>query len=190
MKLEQVIAVVVFGLATVIPRAWADQSKSTNPVTGAESWKTQTSGVTLSLTQLLPDQVRAFYVNRGFSLKQIEPYAASCVYTMILRNDSAPGVIRFVQKDWSVVLNGGSRQLMEADSWLNRLQRTGATKPALIAFRWAQFPSEHEYEPNGDWNQGMLATGLPAGSRFDFIARWNIDSKPYQGVLRDVRCIQ
>ena len=61
-------------------------------------------------------------------------------------------------------------------------------KPALIAFRWAQFPPEHAYEPNGDWNQGMLAAGLPAGSSFDLVARWDIDGKPYAGELKNVQC--
>lgn len=190
MNLKELTAIIVLGLLSAIPQTWADQTKTTNPATGAETWKTYANGVSLSLTQLLPDQVRAFYVNRGFSLKQIDPYAASCVYTTVLRNDKAPGVIHFVQKDWSIVSDGHSKPPMDTRNWLERLKQAGSKKPALIAFRWAQFPPEHEYEPNGDWNQGMLATGLPAGSSFDFVARWDVDGKPYQVVLRGVRCVQ
>jgi len=77
---------------------------------------------------------------------------------------------------------------MDTNSWLQRLQQSGVKKPALIAFRWAQFPPEHEYEPNGDWNQGMLAAGLPAGSSFDLVVRWDVAGKPYAGVLKNVQC--
>ncbi|MCP4125927.1 MAG: hypothetical protein GY753_02550 [Gammaproteobacteria bacterium] len=183
-------ATILLGVATVIPQVWAGQITTIDPQTGAKTWKIHTNGVSISLTQLLPDQLRAFYLNRGFTLNQIEGYATACVYTLILRNDNAPGTVHFVQSEWSLVSSGGSRSPMDTEGWLQRLQQAGATKPALIAFRWAQFPSEHEYAPNGDWNQGMLATDLPAGSRFDFIARWNIDGKPHQGVLTDVRCIR
>jgi hypothetical protein len=66
-------------------------------------------------------------------------------------------------------------------------QARGLSEPARIAFRWAQFPPEQEYEP-GEWNQGMLAMGLPPGSRFDLVARWRVGDKTYEGVLTDVRC--
>lgn len=77
---------------------------------------------------------------------------------------------------------------MKTVDWLNRLKSTGAIKSALIAFRWAQFPAEQEYAPNGDWNQGMLAVGLSAGSRFDVVVRWDINGQGYTGALQNVRC--
>jgi hypothetical protein len=58
---------------------------------------------------------------------------------------------------------------------------------AQLAFRWAQFPSEQRYAP-GEWNQGMLAVGLPSGSRFDLIARWTLADQTYEGRLVDVVC--
>jgi len=188
MNLIVLTATILFGLVSVNPQAWAGQVHTINPQTGAETWETHAHGVTFTLTQLLPDQVRAFYVNRGFTLEQIEPYALSCVYTAVLRNDKAPGVVHFILHDWSVITDAGSHPPMKTVDWLNRLKQAGAKKPALIAFRWAQFPPEHEYEPNGDWNQGMLATGLAAGSKFDVIARWDIADKTYEMGLRGVRC--
>ncbi len=62
-------------------------------LTGVESWQFSVDGVTVSLTQILPDQVRAFYVNRGFEVEVIEPYALSCVFMTVLRNDAARGVV-------------------------------------------------------------------------------------------------
>ena len=61
-------------------------------------------------------------------------------------------------------------------------------KQALLAFRWAQFPTEQEYEVGGDWNQGMLSIGLPPGSLFDLIVHWDINGKTYETKLLGVQC--
>ena len=164
------------------------QTRTVDPQTGIVTWQTRGDGVTLSLTQILPDQARAFYVNRGFPTEATEEYAKACVYMTVLRNDSAPGVVHFKLADWSVEHDGGSRPPLSVASWLKRLERFGLPQSALIAFRWAQFPPEQEYQPGGDWNQGMLTTGLEAAARFDLIARWEAAGKVYEGVLRDVQC--
>lgn len=166
----------------------AEQTHSTNSASGAETWEIQRHGVSFSLTQILPDQARAFYVNRGFALEQIEPYANSCIFMTVLRNDKAPGPIHFVLENWTVESNGKTQSPLKATDWVARLKATGAKKSSLIALRWAQFPPEQEYEPGGDWNQGMMTTGLPAGSKFNVIAKWDINGKPYEGELRNVRC--
>ena len=156
--------------------------------TGIETWSIKQHGVTFSLTQILPDQARAFYVNRGFTLEQIEPFAMACIYMTVLRNEDAPGVISYVQQDWSIVSAQGTHPPMKITDWMDRLKATGAKQPAMIAFRWAQFPPEQQYEPGGDWNQGMLTTGLPPGASFDAIARWNLNGKIYENELTGVRC--
>ncbi|MCW8964347.1 MAG: hypothetical protein OQL16_11175, partial [Gammaproteobacteria bacterium] len=154
----------------------------------AGTWATQSNGVSFSMTQIMPDQARAFYVNRGFKLEQIEDYATSCVYMTVIRNDSAPGVIHFVLQDWSITHEGQERPPRKITDWINRLKERGGTDPALIAFRWAQFPPEQEYEPGGDWNQGMLSTGMPVGSKFNVTARWEMGGKVLEGILRNVHC--
>jgi len=164
------------------------QKSQTEPVKTAKKWQTQVDGVHFSLTQILPDQARAFYVNRGFSLQQIEPYASSCVYMTVLRNDSAPGDIHFVSNNWRVLVKNKRHKLMPVSQWVKQLSSTGAKKSAVIAFRWAQFPPEQEYKPGGDWNQGMLSIGLPAGHTFDVIAKWDIAGKEYQAKLTGVEC--
>ena len=64
-----------------------------------------------------------------------------------------------------------------------RGERGGADRLPL----GCSFPPEQSYAP-GEWNQGMLATGLPPGSRFDLIARWTVAGQAYEGRLDDVRC--
>lgn len=164
------------------------QSIGVDPITGATSWKIQSHGVYFSLTQILPEQAQAFYVNRGFTLKQIEPYTSSCIFMTVLRNDSAPGAIHFIRNNWSVLVDGNPHSLVPVDQWLQRLSNSNAEKSALVAFRWAQFPPEQEYEPGGDWNQGMLSIGLAPDRQFDAIARWDSQGKNYEARLTEVTC--
>jgi hypothetical protein len=149
----------------------------------------QQDGVTLSLTQLLPDQVRAFYLNRGFEPADAERFALACVYMTVLRNDSAPSELSFRLADWEVRRNGEARALPSLDAWLSEWEARGVPPSARVAFRWAQFPPEQSYA-QGEWNQGMLATGLPPASRFDLTARWTLAGETFEGRLTDVRCAE
>jgi hypothetical protein len=174
-------------LGLVLTGPAAAEPDRLDPDTGAATWEARAHGVTLALTQLLPDQVRAFYVNRGFRLEDAEVFALACVYMAVMRNDAAPGVIRFRQADWTVRSNGEAHPVPPVDDWLEQWEARGVPAPARLAFRWAQLPPEQSYAP-GEWNQGMLATGLPPGSRFDLIARWTLAGQPYEVTLSDVRC--
>ncbi len=158
-----------------------------DPDTGAATWETHAHGVTLSLTQILPNQARAFYLNRGFPAQAVEPYATACVYMTVLRNDAAPGELSFRLADWSVHSAGRERPPNAVEGWMVQWRALGLTEAAQIAFRWAQFPPEQEYAV-GEWNQGMLTTGLPPGGRFDLIARWTVAGKTFEGKLENVVC--
>ncbi|HRH81606.1 MAG TPA: hypothetical protein PLW81_11225 [Thiobacillaceae bacterium] len=175
-------------LALLVPiLAQGAQEQRTDPDTGARTWETRAQGVTLRLTQILPDQARAFYLNRGFGAGDVEPYATACVFMTVLRNDAAPGAVAFALRDWRLGVAGGELPLRPVEDWMALWQQRGLPEAARIAFRWAQFPPEQEYEP-GEWNQGMLAVGLPPGARFDLAARWRVADKTYEGGLTDVRC--
>lgn len=164
------------------------QTKQVDPSTGITTWATKSHGVSFSLTQILPEQARAFYVNRGFTLAQAEPFATSCVYMTVMRNDKAAGTVHFIKKNWSVIADKNPHTLVSVDSWIKRLGKEKVKKSALIAFQFAQFPPEQEFEPGGDWNQGMLSIGLSPSSFFDLIVRWNIDGKAYETKLEKVQC--
>ena len=168
----------------------AAKQPQVDPETGARTWSASAGGVTLSLTQILPDQLRAFYVNRGFTPAQAESYATSCVFMTVLRNDAAPGPVHFRSADWRVVSNDSERPPLSAGHWIERLRATRVAQSGLIAFRWAQFPGEQTYAPGGDWNQGMLSIGLPPGSCFDLRARWDVRGQPGELLLKEVQCAQ
>lgn len=174
-------------MALAAVSASAETRHAVDPDTGAETWETRAQGVTLSLTQILPDQGRAFYLNRGFPAEAAEVYATACVFMTVLRNDNAPGTVSFRLADWSIEHAGVKLPLKPVHGWLAEWRRRGLSEAAVIAFRWAQFPPEQEYEP-GDWNQGMASTGLAPGAAFDLTARWQVAGQTYEGKLNDVRC--
>lgn len=186
--MRNIFIVPIIGLLSLSCFAETTQSTSVDPITSAGTWKIFSHGVNYSLTQILPEQGQAFYVNRGFTQKQIEPYTSSCVYMTVLRNESAPGTIHFISNSWKVLVNGKQHPLVSVDNWVQQLTTGNTKKSALIAFRWAQFPPEQEYEPGGDWNQGMLSVGLPPGSQFDVIASWDIEGKVFEVKLQGVQC--
>ena len=106
----------------------------------------------------------------------------------MLRNDVAPDIIRFILQSWTIETPTKTELPMNVTHWLKRLKESGAKKSAPIAFVGHNFHSEPEYEPGEDWNQGVLVTGLPAGTQFDVIPCWDIDGKHYAGELSNVRC--
>lgn len=164
------------------------QTSKVDAETGVITWSTTSSGVYLALKQLLPIQIKGFYLKRGFSETQIESYARSCVFMAVLRNDSAPGPIHFISNNWTIEVNAQKHQPLSVNQWVDLLSQAEVKKSSLIAFRWAQFPIEQQYEPGGDWNQGMLSLGLKPETTFKLIAKWDVKGRPYQATLQGVSC--
>jgi len=165
----------------------ASQIHLTDAVTGAQSWEIKQQGVVLYLNQLLPDQLRGFYSNRGFTQSQMDQYVQSCVFMTVLRNESASGIVKYKTADWRVKNATKSRAIKSTDEWIAQHKALGVNHAALIAFRWAQFPTEQEYEPGGDWNQGMLSLGNN-GDDFDLIAHWLVGNQAHQMSLKGINC--
>lgn len=167
----------------------ASDAPQVDPDTGARTWAISAQGVSISLTQILPEQVRAFYINRGFSAAEAESFATACVYMTVLRNDSAAGVLNYRLADWNLAYADKTTPLPNLDSWIADWRQRGVSEPARIAFRWAQFPPEQDYA-QGEWNQGMLATRLSPGTVFDLVVRWTLQGTPYETRLQNVQCAQ
>jgi hypothetical protein len=172
----------------------APETKTSETNQQSTIWQATEQGVTFSLQQIPPDKVDAFYLGRGFTLDQIKPYTKTCVYTGILRNDSAPDKIHFLRKSWSITSNKKTQHPKENAEWLSQFKLLKVKPSALIAFRFAQIPEEQEYETGGDWNRGMLSVNLPVPtkdkvSQFDITIYWDIKGKPYELTLREVKCV-
>jgi hypothetical protein len=168
--------------------AAAETRHATDPETGIETWETAAHGVSLRLTQILPDQVRGFYLARGFDARSVELLAAgACVFQTVLRNESARGTIEFSLADWRSVSAGVERPLkLEAD-WQKDWEKRGVPLAARTAFRYALYPTQHRYDI-GDWNMGMTTYTLPLGSRFDLRFVWREGDNRREAMLSGVRC--
>lgn len=171
----------------------AGTDASMDPETGLASWQTETDGIQVRLTQISPDQARAFYQARGFSREAAERYASQCVFMTVVRNiGNAP--IRHRLADWRYVATGQPpRPIRGKAEWESLWRQQGVPEPARIAFTWAQFPTAQTFEPS-DWNQGMTAYSVPRGEVFDLHFAWrtldgrNPGGSVHRGMLEQVRC--
>jgi len=155
--------------------------------TGLESWQADTHGIQVRLTQISPDQARAFYQARGFTPEQAEDYASRCVFMTVVRNiGTLP--IEHRLSDWRYVVGDGPpRTLRGKAEWDAVWVRRGVAEAARIAFDWAQFPSTQTFHA-GDWNQGKTTYPLPRGSRFNLIVNWHAGDAERRTTLENVRC--
>ncbi|MDD5328369.1 MAG: hypothetical protein PHX38_00060 [Sulfuricella sp.] len=160
-----------------------------DPETGLESWKASHGGVTLELTQITPDQARAFFIGRGFERADVEHYAAACIFMTVLRNESAPAAISYRLAEWTFLPGRDARPMKLKEDWLKEWAARGMAQAQKIAFEWSQLPSEQTFEP-GDWNQGMTTFMLPRGGRFDLKYRWVSQGKPQENTLKGIRCAE
>ena len=156
--------------------------------TGIGTWETESYGVHLRMTQIAPDQARAFMAARGMDEKSVEEFARHCVFMTVLRNESRQA-INYCLADWRYVPEDGVPQVMlTKHDWLARFQPRNQPKAVKLGFEWAQFPVEQTFFP-GDWNQGMTTFELPPGSRFDVVYRWRQGKKHHEGILKNVQCV-
>ncbi len=182
MRLPTLTLLAVWSAATL---AGTDTSVDTD--TGLVTWQTETQGIQVRLTQISPDQARAFYQARGFSPAAAERYARECVFMTVVRNiGELP--IRHNLANWRYVSAGQPpRAIRSKVAWEHLWKRQGVAESARIAFTWAQIPDTQTFAP-GDWNQGMTAYGVPRGGRFDLTFVWHANGKTHSGKLEQVRC--
>lgn len=161
--------------------------QTTDPETQLSTWEANRNGVHLRLTQISPQQARAFMQARGLDAKSAEEFAHTCVYMTVLRNEGK-SPIKYCLAEWRYTPASGTPQTMLAKhDWLAKWRPRKLPKSVKLAFDWSQFPFEQSFAP-GDWNQGMTTFELPAGSRFDLQYRWWRNGKLYENTLRDVQC--
>jgi len=180
----------VIGLFT-LPAFSADMSEVTDPETGLTSWKWHGGQARLSLSQLLPDQVRAFFQGRGFTAEQSERIAGFCVFQTVVRNEAeADEPLEVDITDWRVLRDGmESGTPRTAASWDTEWQSRDTGQAPRIAFRWALFPTSQTFAP-GDWNMGMLTLDLPAGETFDLHIGWRRDGQTKNLEMTGISCAE
>lgn len=169
--------------------AWAATENRIDPDSGLVTWQTEQQGIQIRLTQISPDQARAFYLARGFSVPATEHYVAECVFMTVVRNiGEAP--IRHRLADWRyTVASEAPRALRSKSDWAALWQKLGVDEPARIAFAWAQFPAAQTFAA-GDWNQGMTTYRVARDQPFDLRVRWQAGGRKHAATLTNLRCAQ
>lgn len=111
-----------------------------NPKNMLETWESKDQGVFLSLTQISPDQARAFFLARGFDRKSVDKYASTCVFQTIFRNDSVPAAVSTALDNWRISTPKGEQGLkLEAD-WERQWEATKYPNPHVSPFVGRSFP--------------------------------------------------
>ncbi len=173
--------------------ALADVQISTNPQ-GLRSWRMQAYDFSLQLIQRLPDQTRAFFLARGFSRTIANDIATHCVLQAIGKNTSQTptgSTITYRLADWKLRSQGKIRRIKLKSQWDQQwAQHNSASKAARIAFRWATFPSEQTFQPDGDFNWGMITFDLAPGQPFDLQVVWKQNRQIRTQWIKNIICPQ
>jgi hypothetical protein len=154
---------------------------------GLATWQAETAGIQVRLSQISPDQARAFYLARGFSPAAAERYAGECVFMTVVRNIGDTPILHRLA-DWRYEPAGQPpRAIRSKSQWERIWTRLGVSDSARIAFAWAQIPDTQTYAP-GDWNQGMTSYSVPRGGTFTLRFVWRAGGRTHAGTLEQVRC--
>jgi len=169
------------------PLAALSSEPSIDPETGLATWQAETHGIQVRLTQISPDQIRGFYLARGFSPEATERYARECVFMTVVRNIGERPIWHNLANWRYVSADQSPRALRSKVAWAHLWKRQGVSESARIAFTWAQFPATQVFAP-GDWNQGMTSYSVPRGGHFDLSFVWQAGGRTHSGKIEQVRC--
>lgn len=149
-------------------------------------WKLDEIGFKLELNQLLPNQTRAFFQARGFSVKYADSIANGCVYQTIVHNNSNKPVTISL-KQWRIKTRDGKEQPIKLkEVWDS--EWNDVSQAARIAFRWSTFPTEQTFTSKSDSNWGMTSFGLAPGTSFDLHIFWQLGNEAQDIWIKDMQC--
>jgi hypothetical protein len=181
---------VQLALLTVLPVAAAEVVKSADGETGLAKWSFTAGDVEIELLQRLPDQTRGFFQARDFPVAVADEIARNCIFQTIIRNGGTPGAGSPVAIDlgtWRIRHDGAENGIKLKEAWLASWPEATVGQAARLAFQWALFPTRQEFLP-GDYNWGMTAYGLSAGSVFDLKVLWQSGGVAESGWIRGIEC--
>lgn len=179
MKTTASTTLLAFLLATTT--ASASTLKETNPENGLSNWQSVDAPFKLQLLQLMPDNVRAVYSNKGFPPDLVEEMAGYCMFGSVISNLSdAP--LDYDVADWRAVTSDGVQHRPRTKTeWLAIWKQRG------VDYGWSILPAAQTLDP-GDWGQGFTTLKLPRDTRFDFIYSWRQNGQTFHATLEGVQC--
>ena len=159
------------------PANAASVSRHDETASGLQGWLISDGNIEIQLNPLLRDQVRAFYLARGFSDEVTQQIESSCVFQAVMSNVSVPADGIEVGVDlsqWEIIGHGKTFSLTGKDIWLQKWEEMGASEASRVAFRWATFPWVQNYVQSGDYGWGMILLGKDLPATFSLMAHWTI----------------
>ena len=178
-------------LLLISPVYAASVSRHDQTASGLSGWLVQDETIKIELNPLLKDQVRAFYLGRGFSEQLTERIAQSCVYQTVIQNVSDEGKNTLLDIDlseWSIEGVDGLVQLIPKDRWIQEWAESGVSEASILAFRWATFPTQQHYELTGDYGWGMILFGAQPDDIFNLRAKWRVNGRSYEQLIEGLNC--
>jgi len=152
----------------------------------ANALRAEAHGVSLAVTPLTRSQKTAFFMARGFKEKEIEAYARACGFSFTFENRERAAVALLLAT-WTAETERELVRFTPLSGWDADWDRLGIAQPARIAFRWAQFPAEHEFA-RGDWIMGMANLERPPQGKFRIVARFVEGGKTLELPVDGVAC--
>ena len=158
---------------------------------GLSGWRVQDENIKVELNPLYKDQVRAFYLGRGFSEALTERIADACVYQAVIENVSDPAgdtLLEVNLSDWRILGGSGPQALRSKENWIDELTAAGASATATLAFKWATFPTQQYFKLTGDYGWGMMLFGKPGAETFDLRLQWFVDGERFEQLVAGLSC--
>lgn len=149
-------------------------------------------GLKLEMAPLEPDQVRAFFLARGFNAEDADLLVReACLFRSAIGNAFSTtdgSQVTVTLGAWRITpRSGGPRQPRTREDWETLWKARGASEEAQVAFYWALFPTEQTFAPT-DHNWGMITFGLPPATRFALDVHWQTGETSYSHRFEDLAC--
>ncbi len=181
-------------ISLVLPKAYgASVTRHDQTASGLQGWVIREGAIEIQLNPLTQDQVRGFYLGRGFSNDIANDIAKRCVYQGIVRNISSEGNRANLFVDltaWRVSDLRGKAKLKDKRDWMDHWKAQGADDTALLAFRWATLPSQQNFDQSGDYGWGMIVFGDRTVENFSVMTEWQHNNEIKQQWVKDLYCPQ
>lgn len=161
---------------------------------GALGWRIQSEHIMIELNPLYKDQIRAFYLGRGFSEPVTERISQACVFQTVIRNVSGKEedvLLEVNLADWRLTGRGqtAKQALTSKDAWLQELATAGASTASRLAFRWATFPEQQDFKLSGDYGWGMILFGKQPEDSFDLLVKWRENAVTHEQIIENLNCL-
>lgn len=179
-------------LATIsllcVATAWSEAAHGQD----AAPARIERDGLKLETAPLGADQVRAFFLARGFASADAEHVVeTACLFRSAIGSsftvEGSPEVA-VTLTEWRATPVGGKPAAPKArEDWEAIWKSRGVPEDAATAFYWSLFPTEQTFYAT-DYNWGFLTFGLAPGTTFDLSLSWRTGGTSHATTIKGLQC--